>query len=144
MSRFGLILLLAVACGSSGSSGAFECTGASCVCPSAGDCRIECLGSCDLQCAGAGACDFSCGDLCVASCTGSGPCIVDVGAQSSVDCTGSGGCDVACAGDCDVGCPGSGECRVHCPTGAICNITQCSGNALTCTDGSIVCGGACP
>jgi hypothetical protein len=83
-------------------------------------------------------------DLCVASYTGSGLCNVDVGAKSSFDCTGSGGCDVVCAGDCDVGCPGSGECRVHCATGAICNVTQCSGNALTCTDGTIVCGDACP
>jgi hypothetical protein len=79
-----LVAALAAGCDDDGSSGEFECSGAECVWPGAGDCRIHCLDDCDLQCAGSGLCDFVCDDFCLASCTGSGPCLVSVGDESAV------------------------------------------------------------
>lgn len=139
-----MVTALAVGCDDDDSSGEFECSGAECVCPGSGDCRIHCLDDCDLQCAGSGLCEFLCDDFCVASCTGSGPCIVDVGDESIVDCPGAGGCDVVCEADCTVQCPGSGECSVACLPGFVCQIDQCSGSVQSCPDGVSVCNGACP
>lgn len=119
------------------------CAGAECVCPSTGDCLIDCSDTCDLQCAGSGDCDFVCGPACLADCTGSGACVMDVGAGSSVNCTGSGGCDVACHGDCTVSCPGSGQCIVRCDSGADCVLDRCD-SPVECADGVVVCNGACP
>jgi hypothetical protein len=127
-----------------GSGGEFECSGAECVCPSSGDCRIHCLDACDLQCAGSGACDFICDDGCNVSCTGSGSCVVSVGDDSTVSCPGSGGCDVDCNGDCTIDCPGSGDCIARCEPGFACSIERCSGNVIDCPNGVKVCNGACP
>jgi hypothetical protein len=141
-----MVLTLAMAaCGDDDeSSGEFECTGAECVCPGAGDCDIHCLGECDLQCAGSGNCFFACSGGCLAACTGSGQCFVEVGEGSSVACPGSGGCDVECFGDCDVACPGSGTCAVFCAGDAFCSLEQCSGEVQSCPDGLAVCNGGCP
>ncbi len=121
-----------------------ECDGASCVCPSSGDCGILCLTACDLQCAGSGSCDFVCSDDCDAACTGSGNCDVTVGASSHVACTGSGDCDVTCVGDCTVSCPGSGTCTIYCEPGVLCDFETCSGSAEDCGGGVQVCNGNCP
>ena len=136
------IVSFSVACPAS--SGEFECTGASCVCPASGDCHLECLGTCDLQCAGSGNCEFICGADCAVACTGSGMCLAEVGAQGVVACTGSGVCDVACAGDCSVSCPGANTCIVRCAPGVSCNLTDCSGATVTCANGITVCNGTCP
>lgn len=125
------------------SSGEFECRGSDCVCPSSGDCRIDCAGECDLRCAGSGACDFSCGDDCDVACTGSGPCAVSIGDAGDVACTGSGGCDVACGGDCAIDCPGSGACIARCEPGFTCTL-QCPEGAASCPDGVQVCNRPCP
>lgn len=138
-----LLVGMAAGCGGGGASGDFECRGNACVCPGNGDCRIDCLGDCDLQCAGSGLCDFSCGDGCLTRCTGSGDCFVSVGEQSSAACTGSGGCDVTCNGDCLVACPGSGACRLACAPGATCDFSSCSGSVRSCANGTVVCGGQC-
>ena len=137
---------LAPGCGDDeGCEGACECVGADCVCPSTGDCAVNCIDACDLQCAGSGNCDFECGGGCLASCTGSGECEVDVGGSSTVECTGSGDCDVACHGDCTVRCPGSGDCIVRCDPDADCNMESCSGSVTDCGDGVSICGtAACP
>jgi hypothetical protein len=137
------IAALVAGCDGGACEGDCACSGAECVCPSSGDCLIDCAGGCDLQCAGSGDCDFVCGAGCVADCTGSGACVLDVGAGSSVACTGSGGCDVACHGDCEVSCPGSGECIVRCDPGAECVLDRCE-SPVTCPDGVVVCHGACP
>ena len=138
------LFVILAACGGDSPEGYVDCSGSSCVCPSSGDCAVDCSSACDLQCAGSGFCDFICGDDCLVACTGSGACLVDVGDDSSVACPGSGGCDVACHGDCTVACPGSGECIVRCDVGAICNLTSCSGSTNTCPNGVTVCGGPCP
>lgn len=135
--------LLAISLAAAGCGSSTDCTGASCVCTSGGDCELDCVADCSLQCAGAGTCDFICGADCDVACTGSGPCIVDVGDDSAVNCTGSGGCDVACHGDCNVSCPGSGVCIVRCEPGAICTIDRCE-VVTSCPDGVAVCGGPCP
>ena len=148
----GLLVALAfvlslAACGSDGEcDGACECEADACICPSTGDCAVDCIGDCDLQCAGSGDCDFHCVDGCLAACTGSGHCLVDVGDDSAVDCTGSGGCEVICHGDCSVACPGSGECVVHCDPDleAACDFDSCSGSVVECPDGVLVCNGDCP
>lgn len=142
----GLALFLSAgSCGGEeGCEGVCECTGAACVCPSSGDCAINCVDMCDLQCAGSGNCDFECGPMCLAACTGSGVCFVSVGDDSTVDCPGASGCDVVCDGDCTVQCPGSGECAVQCLPGFVCNITQCSGSLQSCPDGLSICNGECP
>lgn len=144
-----MAMMLAVAtglgCGGDGDcEGACECSGAECICPSTGDCTIDCGDDCDLQCAGSGNCDFFCGADCLAACTGSGECSVSVGEDSTVRCTGSGDCDVACDGDCVVECPGSGTCIVRCEPGLSCSITNCSGNVQSCPNDIQVCNGSCP
>ncbi len=142
-----LLTFSAASCGDDDECvGACECRGAECVCPSTGDCLVQCVADCDLQCAGSGACDFECGDGCAASCTGSGECEVDVGAASTVSCTGSGDCDVACHGDCTVRCPGSGDCILRCEAGADCTMEACASDVTECPDGRTrICGGtACP
>jgi hypothetical protein len=119
--------VLAVAgCGGENIQGHVECTGASCVCPSSGDCLVDCEGTCDLQCAGSGNCDFICDADCIVACTGSGVCVVDVGDES------------------DVSCSGSGACIVRCDPGFVCNISSCSGSTTSCPNGVSVCGGPCP
>jgi hypothetical protein len=145
-----IALLIAAAVGTisgcSGSSGDFECRGSACVCPSSGDCNVNCLGDCNLQCAGSGACGFTCGAGCVSACTGSGPCGVEVGAGSMISCTGSGGCDVICHGNCTIRCPGSGECAGACAPdspGCVIEIQQCNGQVNQCAAGAKVCGGNC-
>jgi hypothetical protein len=120
-----------------------DCTGAECVCPSAGDCAIHCVDACSLQCAGSGSCIFDCAEDCQVACTGSGNCTVDVGPGSTVDCTGSGDCDVDCLGDCDVSCPGSATCTVHCLEGSICTLENCPSEVAECPNGVSVCNGAC-
>jgi hypothetical protein len=136
--------LLVAGCTGAGGSGEFECRGTECVCPSSGDCVIDCLDACDLQCAGSGACDFVCDDGCLVSCTGSGPCISSVGHASTVSCPGAGGCDVDCNGDCTLDCPGSGTCIARCEPGFACAIERCGAGTTTCPTGELVCNGACP
>lgn len=142
-----LVTLLVAGCSSDPAppiAGAVECRGTACVCPSAGDCRVNCVGDCNLQCAGSGLCDFTCGPSCKTACTGSGPCVVAVGDDSEVNCTGSGGCDVACTADCAVNCPGSGLCVARCKPGTTCKIDKCSGAVKTCPNGVLACNGDCP
>lgn len=136
--------LLLPSCGDDddgGCRGGCECRGDECVCPSTGDCAVECVADCDLQCAGSGDCYFGCGDDCLTTCTGSGNCIIDVGEGSVVECTGAGDCDIACHGDCSVHCPGSGDCIVRCHEGVVCDFVACERNAIECPDGVLVCGG---
>jgi hypothetical protein len=123
-----------------------ECSGADCVCPSSGDCAINCIEGCNLQCAGSGSCDFFCIAGCNTECTGSGNCFVNVGDGSNVACTGSGDCDVLCEGECSVTCPGSATCTVGCAPNTTCSITidKCSGSVTDCPDGVKVCNGGCP
>lgn len=123
-----------------------ECSGADCVCPSSGDCAINCVEGCNLQCAGSGSCDFFCAAGCNTECTGSGNCDIDVGDDSNVACTGSGDCDVTCAGKCKVTCPGSATCTVGCAPNTTCTITidKCSGEVQDCAGGVKVCNGSCP
>ena len=136
-------VLATAACGGDDSAeGDVECSGASCVCPASGDCRVECTADCDLQCAGSGDCDFTCGADCAAACTGSGACMVTVGTASTVACTGSGVCDVLCLGDCEVTCPGSSTCIVECADGVSCGLSGCA--PTSCPGGIAVCNGACP
>jgi hypothetical protein len=133
-----------VGCDKNDSGGEFECSGADCVCPASGDCRVHCLDACNLQCAGSGACDFVCDEGCVAACTGSGLCVVSVADDSTVQCPGSGGCDVDCNGDCAIECPGSGDCIARCEPGFACSIERCSGSVQSCPNGIQVCNGPCP
>lgn len=124
--------------------GACECSGLDCACPDSGDCYIDCISDCALSCTGSGNCDFECGPGCDVACQGSGDCIVDVGDDGTVSCPGSGGCDVLCEGDCSVSCPGQGVCVARCAPGFACDLTDCSGNTMSCPDDIIVCGGGCP
>ena len=124
-------------------SGDVECRGTDCVCPSTGNCQLQCVGACNLQCAGSGDCDFSCDTGCQTACTGSGDCTVRVGDGGVVQCTGSGDCEVFCDGDCTVECPGSGRCIQHCAPGARCDMTRCGSSVDACPSDTQVCDGAC-
>jgi hypothetical protein len=111
------------------------CSGDACVCPSTGDCAIECEEDCELTCAGSGDCSFGCGEGCLAECTNSGNCAVAIGEQASARCLGAGDCDVRCSGACSVACLGSGDCDL-----------TCLGDApgpMQCRDATHACGG-CP
>lgn len=132
--------------GSGCPNGVCECQGSSCVCPSSGDCLLNCAAGCNLQCAGSGDCRFSCGSTCSTSCTGSGHCNLDVGPSATVSCTGSGGCDVVCHGNCTVRCPGSGKCSAVCAPetpGCVIDMTQCSGTVNRCSSGVFLCHANC-
>jgi hypothetical protein len=133
----------AVSCDNGPCTGDCQCSGNECVCPSTGDCAVDCTDACDLQCAGSGDCDFACSNGCQASCTGSGECLVVAGDDSLISCTGSGDCDITCVGDCVVECPGSGVCIARCDAGFNCEITRCE-DVVSCPDGVQVCNGACP
>ena len=120
-----------------------ECRGNEGICPSGGDCAIDCIEACGLQCAGSGNCDFACGAACNVRCTGAGNCVIDVGDDSSVDCPGSGNCDIDCDGDCNVRCT-QGTCTVFCEPGFECGIEGCPGSVEECPNDVLVCQRGCP
>jgi hypothetical protein len=138
----------ALGCQGGACTGDCKCSGNECICPSQGDCAIDCTEACDLQCAGSGNCDFVCNNQCEASCTGSGECLVAVGDDSTISCTGSGDCDITCTGDCVVECPGSGDCLMRCVNedeGAQCRFERCEGEIADCGENVSICGrSGCP
>ncbi len=136
---FACAAALAVACGDDDRGGPVdancedghcECSGNECICPSTGDCDIDCLGDCDLECAGSGDCTFACGDGCAARCTNSGNCHVEVGDGGTVECTANGDCHITCLAQCSVWCTGSGECNVTCDDGS--TPIECGGSEIAC------------
>jgi hypothetical protein len=95
-------------------------------------CDLDCVDStCNL------ACDLSC-SLCASKCAGSSSC--------NVACENAGSCDVDCNGTraCTASCGGTASCRLDCRNASTCGFTVCESGAISCTDGSIVCGRACP
>jgi hypothetical protein len=119
-----------------------ECDGAS-----------SCTGACangECRCGAGSACAFSClASPCHVACEGQNPSCVGTCANGSCTCAAGSVCAFTCLDhNCGVTCEAGSSCTLSCPEGNPgtqgCNIDCEAGSVVSCADGSLACGRACP
>jgi hypothetical protein len=121
--------------------------GANCMvdCTDGDDCKVECASdaSCEVDCYGGEDCEIQCksGSACNVACGG------NHGSCDSVDCKAGSSCAIECknSNDCDFTyCRAGASCLLTCTNAGDCEFEYCAGGAVSCGNGVIACGRACP
>jgi hypothetical protein len=135
-----------------------ECTRAhdcGVTCSQGSRCEVNCRRSkdCAVTCDQGATCDVNCyrGDDCQVACSAGATCDVACGGPGksckNIDCQAGSTCALQCrnADECRFArCQAGAACLLTCQNTERCEFASCAGGAMTCADGVVVCGRACP